>query len=138
MFRNLPALSFIRDKVQTLVTKDTIVPANTRPLPVELEGSSTISAIPSGLTIAGRITIVSINNLTWTALPATALANRNAICILNTSAVEIKLQYDNTTIGYVGVPLAVTNQRFYDITDDIIIYAKSSAGTVDITVEELS
>lgn len=97
----------------------------------------------SGLKIAGRVTIVSINDATWTALPpGGALTLRNAICIINTSTVEIKVNYDFPVLlpaGYVGVPLEPNgNQRFYDITPAIPIYAKSFLGTVDITVEELS
>lgn len=179
-FSNLPVFSFFRNGVQTPVSKDTVTPANSRPLPVEITGATgdvainasnlhlevqlshsganpdsvqigdgvdtaevvdgrlQTSATASGLGIAGLVTIVSINSVTWTALPATPLTDRNAMCIINTSGVEIKLNYSSSIVGYVGVPLGVSNQRFYDISDSIVIYAKSSAGTVDVTIEELS
>lgn len=96
------------------------------------------SFTPSGLFNEGKITEVSIDSTTWTALPATALVDRNHIGIQNQSGVDIKLNYDNTVVGYVGVLLANGNERHYDIQDNIIIYAKSASGTVTIVVEELS
>lgn len=99
-----------------------------------LLGSFTVSGLRNG----GRITEVSINAASWTAMPATALANRNAISIQNRSGVEIKINYDNTVATYTGVVIANLGERMYDITDQIVIYAKSSAGTVTVTVEEIS
>lgn len=92
----------------------------------------------SGLSIGGRISEVTLNDATWVALPATALAQRNAISIQNTSTVEIKIQYDNATVGYVGVKVGVGGERFYDVTDAITIYGKSSNGAAIITIEELA
>jgi hypothetical protein len=73
-----------------------------------------------------------------TPIPATALANRNAMGIQNTSGVEIKLNYDPLTVGYVGVVMADGIERFYDISDQIVIYGKASVGSATIGVEELS
>lgn len=92
----------------------------------------------SGLGIAGRVTIVSVNDATWTQLPATSLASRNGLSIQNLSGVAIKVNYDNTEPGYVGVVIPDGGERFYNITDAIPIYAKSASGTVDVTIEELS
>lgn len=94
----------------------------------------------SGLNIAGRVSQVSIDDTSWTPLPAVALDARNAIGIQNSSGVEIKLNYDPATVGYVGVRMGIEAERYYDITDAIIIYAKASpgAGTVSIIIEELS
>ncbi len=93
---------------------------------------------PSGLNVAGLLTEVAIDAVAWTALPATPLANRNAISIQNQSGVEIKMQYAPATVGYVGVKIAVDGERFYDITDNIIVYAKAASGTPTILVEEIS
>lgn len=93
----------------------------------------------SGLRNRGLITETPINGTTWTALPSSALPNRNAITIQNRTGGEIKLNYDNAASGYVGVVIATNSERFYDITETIVIYAKSAAaGPVTITVEELS
>lgn len=91
-----------------------------------------------GLNIAGKMTEVTLNTATWTALPSTPLINRNAIRIQNQSGVEIKTNYDPLTVGYVGIKIAADGSDAYDITDNIIIYAKASAGTPKILVEELS
>jgi hypothetical protein len=94
----------------------------------------------SGLNIAGRVSLVDIDDTSWTPLPAAALDQRNAIGIQNSSGVEIKLNYDPSTVGYVGVRMGIEAERYYDITDAIIIYAKAApgAGTVTVTIEELS
>lgn len=94
----------------------------------------------SGLNIAGRVSQVTIDDSSWTPLPALALENRNAIGIQNSSGVEIKLNYDPATIGYIGVKMGIEAERYYDITDAIIIYAKAApgAGTVSVIIEELS
>lgn len=91
-----------------------------------------------GLNIRGLMTEVTINDSTWTALPALPLVNRNAIRIQNQSGVEIKTNYDNTVVGYVGIKIAADGSDAYDIRDNIIIYAKSSGGNAIVLVEELS
>ena len=92
----------------------------------------------SGLNVAGKISEVVLNSTTWVALPATPLVDRNAITIQNISGVDIKLNFDNSTPGYTGILLANGNERFYDITETIVIYAKAASGTPTIIVEELS
>lgn len=92
----------------------------------------------SGLRIGGRITEVTLDDSTWAPLPAIALADRNSISIQNTSTVEIAIQYDDSVPTYSGVKIGVGGERFYDITDAIIIYGKSSGGNAVITIEELA
>lgn len=92
----------------------------------------------SGLTVEGKITVVSLNAVTWTALPPSALSNRNAIGVQNQSAINIKLNYDPTTVGWVGIYVGAGAERYYDITDQIVLYAKAESGTPDIVVEELA
>jgi hypothetical protein len=93
---------------------------------------------PGGLKIAGRVTIVSIDDTNWTALPATALANRNAISVINRSGVQIKLNYSASVSGYIGVPVDNGSERFYDISDQIVVYGKSSSGSAELIIEELA
>lgn len=93
---------------------------------------------PKGLSTAGRVTEITLNALTWTALPATPLAARNAMGIQNTSAQDIKVNFDPGVSGFVGMLIASGSERTYDITDQILIYAKCTADTVVINVEEIS
>lgn len=93
---------------------------------------------PTGLKNGGRVTEVVINAVTWTQLPAVALTMRNALAIQNYSGQEIKVNYSASVVGYVGVIISDQNERFYDITDAIPIFAKSSSSTVTIIVEEIS
>jgi len=101
-----------------------------------VEGNLSIK--PSGLNVGGVITEITLNSGSWTALPTTALTNRNAIAIQNNSGIEIKLNYDNLEPTYLGIVLADGNERSYDITDSIVIYAKASSGTPVIVVEEIA
>ncbi len=117
------------------------LPAEISDEPVDVvvtSGSITGTFTPSGLTIGGRITVVSINSTTWTALPATPLANRNAVAIQNESGGLVKVNYDSAAVGFVGMTIFDDGERQYDITDDILIYAKSASGTVNVTVEEIA
>lgn len=93
---------------------------------------------PSGLNNGGKITTVSLNAVTWSALPATALAGRNAICIQNASALEIKINYASDIVGYTGIIIPANGERYYDVTDSIVIYGKSTSGTPDVIIEEIS
>jgi hypothetical protein len=91
---------------------------------------------PSGLNVEGKLTQVTLNTSTWTALPPTALTNRNAISIFNESAEDILIQYDNAAAF--GLTIGPDEERQYDITDAIVIYGKSTVGTPTILVEELA
>lgn len=180
-FSNFPLLSFIKNKIQTPVSLDTVTPANSEPLPVLItgangsvninagnlslevqtsgfgpfpdsmqitDGTDTLAINPDGSintdTTAGgqagvgRVTLVTINNTGWTALPATPLANRNAFCIQNRSGQEIKINYTNTDPGYVGMTIDFHGERNYDIGPAIIMYAKSISSSCVVNVEEIS
>lgn len=100
------------------------------------QGSTTIT----GLTTQGRVTVVTVNDTTWTALPPTPLTNRNQVNLQNESAADLKLNYDATIVGYVGMTLASGSERQYGIRDTITIYAKAEpgSGSFAINVEELA
>jgi hypothetical protein len=99
---------------------------------------SSFISVPSGLKTAGLITEVTVTSAAWVELPTTPLANRNAISIQNPSGTNIKINYDNSIVTYTGIIIASGSERFYDITDQIPIYAKAESGSVTIVVEELS
>lgn len=98
---------------------------------------------PSGLRNGGKVTEVVIDDVTWTALPPTALPDRNAMRIQNRTGFEIKTNYDSfgpLPIGYIGMVISDKGEAYYDITDAIPIYAKavSGAGTITLFIEEVS
>lgn len=116
---------------------DAAIPDDNNPLDgnIAVTGSFT----PSGLRNGGLITEVTLNSLTWTPLPATPLADRNALAIQNNSQIDIKVNYRSDVAGYVGARVKANGgERFYDVKDDIILYAKSDGGTPTVTVEEIS
>lgn len=100
--------------------------------------SVTGSVTLSGLNKRGLITTVTLNDTTWTALPPTALVDRNAMRIQNQSAVALKTEYDNTVVGFDGMLIVAGGEVMYDIKDNIKVYAKCQTGTVNVKVEELS
>lgn len=95
---------------------------------------------PSGLNIGGLHTKVTITDSGWTALPASALSQRNQINIQNFSGFEIKVNFSSGIVGYEGMRIPSNTERFYQITDSIVIYARAEAGagSVDIDVEEIA
>jgi hypothetical protein len=93
---------------------------------------------PSGLNIGGKVTQVTLNALTWTPLPATPLAFRNALAIQNYSGIEVKINYLSSVVGYVGVIIGSGAERSYDVGSTIVLYGKSASGTPTIIVEELA
>lgn len=98
-----------------------------------------IASTPSGLTIGGKVTVVTVNDTTWTALPLVPLAQRNQINIQNDDAsIAIKLNYDPTTVGYVGMVVGPGIEKGYAIKDTILIYAKSASGSVVLNIEEIA
>lgn len=96
---------------------------------------------PSGLKNGGLHQEITINETTWTQLPAAALTARNQINIQNFSGSEIKINLDNGVGGYIGMRIPNNTERFYQITDAIALYAKSEPGSgssVVIDIEEIS
>jgi|NOAtaT_7_FD_contig_91_648992_length_2205_multi_9_in_0_out_0_4 hypothetical protein len=94
---------------------------------------------PSGLKNGGRITEMTIDDAQWWPLPAVPLSGRNGLAIQNqSSTIKLKVNYDNSAIGYVGVEVPARGERFWDLTDAIIVYAKSQAGSIVVAVEEIS
>ena len=99
-----------------------------------VDGTVTIS----GQKNSGKFTEVTINSTTWTALPSTALANRNSLTIQNQGSVAIKVSPSNVPAGYVGMVIHPSGDRSYNIGPSIVLYAKSSSGSVTVGVEEFS
>ena len=96
------------------------------------------TSTPSGLTTEGKFTEVNVNNTGWSALPATPLTGRNAIAIQNESGQDVKINFDNGEAGFKGMTIKSGNERYYDITDDIIVYAKSASSAIVLNIEEIA
>lgn len=110
-----------------------------RALDVFVRSISTSFSRPAGLTREGKITEVTVSETTWTPLPATALADRNALGVQNRSGSSLRLNYDPLAPITVGIVIPNNIDRFYNITDSIVVYAVTLAGSpVVVTVEELA
>lgn len=101
--------------------------------------TSTGTFTPSGLSIAGKLTFVELSDSAWTALPLTPLSNRNGMSIQNQSPSEMQVNFTGTG-GYTenGIKIIAGGERYYDITDSIVIYGRLASGTAKVAVEELS
>jgi len=102
------------------------------------EGNISGTFTPSGLTTGGKITEVTLASGSWTALPASALANRNGLGIQNETSIKIKVGYDSGEAGFVGWNVYPGGEFFIDLTDSVTVYAKSETGTPTITVMEVA
>jgi len=110
---------------------------------VSLTGEISGEFRPAGLTVGGLVTEVVIDDAMWYPLPPSPLANRNAISVQNqnltATGLECKLNYSAAVVGYVGPIVYAQGERFYSITDNIILYAKAKTGqTFTLTIEELA
>lgn len=97
-----------------------------------------VDAVPSGLATAGRITEVTLNDTGWTALPATALTDRNGMGIQNPNSTQIKLNFDNSEPSFIGWSVNANGEAFIDIRDSVVIYARAASGSPVITIMEVS
>lgn len=100
-----------------------------------------MAAYPVGLSRAGRYTEVELVAGEWRPLPATPLADRNAISIQNYSGVDIKVNYAEfalSSTAWIGSIIKDSVERFYDIKDFIVLYGQPETGTVIVGSEELS
>ena len=107
-----------------------------RGLDVKILGAIEGAFAPSGLKNGGVVTEVQISSNEWTALPHNAYELRNAMSIQNQTGEEIKINYDPTITGYVGVVLVDKGERYYDITSDITVYAKAKPGSSGLVIVE--
>ena len=117
-------------------------PSSTAPTTTTITGD--VDTKPAGLDKL-IVTIIPINDTTWTELPSSPLTGRRQIDILNDSGFEIKINSDSVAalpVGYVGFKMPNNFERQYQFASGSLakLYAKATggAGSVTITVEELA
>lgn len=97
----------------------------------------TVSTTP-GLTGPGTHYPVTINNLTWTALPTQA--SQQVIGIFNDTGEKIKVNFSDKGPGnFIGTPVAYQTAKAYDVQNSVVIWAMSeNPVAVDLDVEIIS
>lgn len=108
---------------------------------VSISGTVSGEFTPSGLRIQGKHSFVTVNSVSWTPLPAVPLTDRNGMSVQNESGIDVRIRYlegigDATWRGSL-IP-GNGGDRFYNIKDSIVVYAKSASGTPELIVEEIS
>ncbi len=100
------------------------------------KGLGNITARPSGLTIGGKNTLITLVDSGWTKLPATNLTSRNTIGIQNNSLVDIAINFVASGIVTDNWQLGPGGEFFTDITDGIDLFGRSSSGSATVIVLE--
>lgn len=104
-----------------------------------VEGAIEGSVSFQGLSLQGRVTMVSLDATSWTALPAVSLPMRNSIAIQNQSGNGnvVMLNYSASAPAE-GIFIEDGGYRSMAITDQISIYARMASGIGTVAVEELA
>lgn len=107
---------------------------------VTISGSITGEFTPVGLTKAGKFRKVTLNDTTWTAVPATPLTNRNTIKFLNRTPFEVYINFAPTEPIYDGMLVTPNDGTLsYPVRDTIVLYAMFElGGSGNLHVEELA
>lgn len=93
---------------------------------------------PSGLNTAGKLTQITLNIATWTALPATALTDRNGVGFQNRTSDQVLVGFISGAATTLGWTVDVNGEFFIDVTDAVVIFGLALTGTPTITVMEVS
>lgn len=95
-----------------------------------------VASAPVGLGTTALHTEVTIDDTSWTALPATALTDRKLLAIQNQTGFEIKVTPNSPQpAGYSGWTIIDGGEKFYNITDGLTYYAKAEAGSGSIVID---
>ncbi len=97
--------------------------------------------VPQGLTIGGKITMMTIDSNQWYLAPATAFQNRNNIVIqnLSVSGGVLLWNYDNISSATSGFQVPQGGSRSLAIQGSIPVYVRMlSGGSTLICIEELA
>lgn len=110
------------------------------PLGPALPVSGSFDANISGLTVSGRITIVSLDDTAWTLIPATALLNRNSLSVQNQSGNggTVLWNYTASAPATEGFRIEDGGFRAVSVRDSIAVYARMLAGSGTVAVEEVA
>lgn len=93
-----------------------------------------------GLRTQGRITHVALTAGAWTALPASALTDRNSITIQNISGsgAVLLINYSPLSPSTEGFRVPDGGFKSMAITDGIQVYGRMLSGSGTVCVEELA
>lgn len=132
-----PTRDLERDKF-TEVDGETAVRVDARGVTVEFPDGTVVNARPKGLRTEGRVSTVAITTGSWSALPTTPLPNRNAVSVQNQTSQNVLINYNNTAPAGEGMILLPGDERSYDISNEIILYARATVSSGSLNVEELA
>jgi hypothetical protein len=92
-----------------------------------------------GLSVAAKITIVSLTSTQWTALPSSPLAGRSSVCIQNQSGTtEAMFINYSASAPAEGIRIEDGGFRALSIADGVTLYGRMVNGNGSVAVEELA
>lgn len=88
-----------------------------------------------GASTAGSVTLVSVTNAAWVALPATPLANRNTVLIQNqATSATIVVNFSNTAPATSGIRIGPGGALEIMVSNGIAIYGRNTAAGPAVTI----
>lgn len=110
-----------------------------RKLSVDSSGRLKSVAELKGLSVAARITVVSLSETQWTALPALPLSGRSSVCIQNQSGTtEAMLLNYSSSAPAEGIRIEDGGFRALSLGDGVTLYGRMVVGNGSVAVEELA
>jgi len=81
--------------------------------------------------------VLNVPNNTWTALPTTAMSNRQLVEIYNKSEYKMYISYDSSAAIQYRSAIGPGDTRIFPIQDNLTLYGRSGgAGSVRLIVTE--
>ena len=103
-----------------------------------IDGKLEVYSYLASLEQGGKNGQILINNTEWTDLTPIPLLGRKALNIQNPSQdIKVKLNFDNTAIGFNGITIYPESERFYTCSENVKVYAKSESGSFELDIEEV-
>lgn len=98
-------------------------------------GEVSVTGVRSGSSL--KFAEVAINDTTWTSLTS-PFTDPIVVSVQNKDDVQVKLNGDSLTVGYVGIVLEIDEERNYnDLDTGFAVYAKAETGTATLFVEAI-
>ncbi len=81
-------------------------------------------------------TVLNVPDNTWTALPTTAMGDRNLVEVFNKGENRLYFSFDSTTIIKFRSAIGTGEFKMFPIQDNVILYARSHSGGTRAIITE--
>ncbi|KKN59584.1 hypothetical protein LCGC14_0540470 [marine sediment metagenome] len=81
-------------------------------------------------------TVLNVPDNTWTALPTTAMGDRNLVEVFNKGENRLYFSFDSTTIIKFRSAIGTGEFKMFPIQDNLTLFARSQGGSNRVIVTE--